>query len=95
MVESNDRRSRRSKSASASQRAAGTKLATGAAAGPPATPATTLADAIAGRLVEQGLVGHERQDEVAKGLVTGTLDAGSWRVLAEITLEAAARSAKP
>jgi hypothetical protein len=67
-----------------------------AAPAPPAPPAkpATLADAIAARLVANGLVAPGRCGEVARGLADGTLSAETWRVLAEVTLELDARERK-
>lgn len=62
---------------------------------PGTTSAVALADAIAARLVDQGLVPVERRAEVAEGLRSGRLSAATWRVLAEVTLDGAARGRGP
>lgn len=46
-------------------------------------------------MVEKGLIPAERLSQVAEGLAAGTLSAATWRGLAEMTLDAATRNAKP
>jgi hypothetical protein len=65
------------------------------AAGPASAAPGSLAEAIADRLVERGLLPAERRAEVTQGLASGTLSADTWRVLAEVTLGAGARGRKP
>jgi hypothetical protein len=71
----------------------GTRRARGAeaqAAGSAAAGAS-LAETIAARLIEADLVPADRRAEVVARLIGGTLDAATWRVLAEVTLDADTR----
>lgn len=86
MEERNERKGRRPRSAAASEGASAPAV--------PPNPASSLARAIAERLIERGLVSPDRRTEIASGLASGTLDADTWKLLAEVTLEIAARGRK-
>lgn len=72
----------------------GTRRARGTEAQAAGSAAASLAERIASRLIEAGLVPADRRGEVVAGLTGGTLDASTWRVLAEVTLDSGTRGGK-
>ena len=54
---------------------------------PSASPNDQLADLVAEKLTDEGLISSDRKDQVLSGLKAGSLKAQDWRLLLEIAAD--------